>query len=72
MFITITKTGRGFEVKDADMRIALRGLYRSLRNSGRSVAECRRQAGKMVQFGLYNSEKVQHDLTAAVQQSLAV
>ena len=72
MFTTITKTARGFEVKDADMRIALRAFYRSLRRSGRSVAECRRQAGKMVQFGLYNSEKVQHDLAAPVQQELAV
>jgi hypothetical protein len=59
MFITTTK--RSFEVKDADMRSSLRGLYKSLRST-RDRKEARRQLGKMVQFGLYNSEKVVHEV----------
>lgn len=69
MFITIKS--KSFAVKDADMRVALRGLYVQLRST-RDRKEARRQLGKMVQFGLYNSEKVVTDLAAPVQGALAV
>jgi hypothetical protein len=69
MFTTTSK--RAFIVNDEDMRNALRGMYRYLRQT-RTVKEARRQLNKMVQFGLYDSEKQVTDLATPVQTALAV
>lgn len=67
--LVVTTAKRTISVPDADMREALAAFAEVLHQAGRTQAEVERQISKMVQFGLYDSEKdvIEHsDLVAAL------
>lgn len=62
--LVVTTAKRQLTVTDSDMRDALRA-FTAVLSKTRPEAEVARQLSKMVQFGLYDSEKTTSELAKA-------
>ena len=69
--LVVETNKRILSVKDADMRAALLAFAEVLHEPGRPTSEVERQVSKMVQFGLYDSEKDQADISTLAVAALA-